>query len=189
VKHPHTDGVAGAIRALILGHRVGRLYDDEDPTVLLEAGQLPTPDARHYLFLAEVAETHATVIDPALQRDAIVFYDRTFWTTNLAFRYAEGVASLGEMVMRNMEAEKVAGYPDWCGIIDVPVETARQRMLHRSGEASHFDRAPIATMALRREGFTYAEGLYDWAYRIDGEGDAATVNARVLASLDAHFGW
>lgn len=132
-----------------------------------------TPQEEFQLFHEDRKEHVAKVVQPALASGAVVIQDRSYFST-VAYQSLRGLD--GAWILK--ESESVAPKPDVLLVVDVPVETALERISKSRGTPrDDFERAD----ALRkiRETFLGFEG----AVVIDGLGAIKTVEEHALRAI------
>lgn len=141
------------------------------------------------LFAAARADHVAHLIKPAIARGTWVICDR-FLDSTRAYQGGEG--GLPDDVILALHAVGSGGYlPDLTLLVEVPSEQAAKRLVLRDGEASDRiggrDASFHAKVALRFDEIATAEPAR--IARIDGSGDAAVVQAQVVAAVRARLEW
>jgi dTMP kinase len=115
-----------------LGERLRRLLQDTDPAMKI------VPQAELLLFSASRAQLVHEVIQPALERGAIVLCDRFVDSTTVY----QGVArTLDFQQVQAINHFSVGGIiPDKTFLLDMQVAQARDRMRQRNAQSSVIDR-------------------------------------------------
>lgn len=93
-----------------------------------------SPDEELQLFLQDRREHVETLIEPALQGGEIVILDRYYFST-MAYQGARG---FDPVEIRRVN-EEFAPRPDLLLLLDLPVETALERIGVRDGQGNEFE--------------------------------------------------
>lgn len=159
---------AEAIRALLL---------DPAPAERL------AEDAELLLLFAARAQHLAALIQPALARGAWVVCDRF---TDATFAYQGEARGIACERIATLEAFVQQGLaPDLTLLLDMPVETARARLLARGGAPDRFEREGAAFFeAVRRGYLRRARQAPERFVTIDAGAPLERVQAQLAAALD-----
>lgn len=93
-----------------------------------------SPEEELQLFLQDRAEHVETLINPALEAGEVVILDR-YYFSSMAY---QGIRGFDPAEIRRAN-EEFAPPPDLLLLLDLPVETALQRIGVRDGEANEFE--------------------------------------------------
>lgn len=171
----------GAGREVVLTREPGGTALGERIRGVLLGTPAPQTDlAELLLFEAARAQLVSTVIDPALQRGAIVICDR-FSGSSVAYQgFGRG---MGRELVERANAIATAGLePDLTLLLDLPVEAALTRRAG-DGDANHFDTETLAFHERVRAGYReLADGSASWRL-IDASQAFDVVLAGALAAI------
>jgi dTMP kinase len=139
-------------------------------------------EAMALLFAADRLDHVASEIDPLLRDGYVVLSDR-YDLSSLAYQSTTS-AENAESVSWIRELNRHARRPDLTLVLDVSPEVAAARRRARGGAAELFDDAEL--QARLAEAYRRAEDFVpgDRVVHIDGDQDAATVQAAIAAVLD-----
>lgn len=139
------------------------------------------PIAEAYLYAASRAHTLRTVIGPALERNAIVVSDRSYWTSAVFQGFGRGlgygkVMSINDDAVGDLKPDKVV-------FIDMPdLNLAMQRAIDVLGDK--FENMPLEFFQKCREGYLYLAKCYPEHFlTIDGTGSIEEVHQRIAQAL------
>ena len=142
-----------------------------------------SPETEILLFTAARRDHLEKTIIPALSRGAVVVSDRFADSTRVYQGAARG--ELRELV-DNLHAEVIGREPDLTFVIDMPPEAALRRGLARQSGEDRFEEMGLAFQLKLREGFLHlAKEAPTRCQLIDGNRDAETVLADIVAHWDA----
>ncbi len=110
------------------------------------------------------------VIEPALERGAWVLLDR-YYLSMMAYQGASGV-SVEDIREWN---EAFATVPDIAFWLDIPLETAVQRMQARGNVADAFEREPFLQACMD----IYSGMEMPWLHRVEADGSVEEVHQKV----------
>lgn len=139
--------------------------------------------AEALLFAAARADHVAALIRPAIERGAWVICDR-FIDSSRAYQGGEGMLADAEIMA--LHATGSGGFmPDLTLLVELSPETAARRLGLRDGDDSDRigGRDAAFHQKVARRFAEIAEAEPQRVARIDGEGDAEQVQARVLATV------
>ncbi len=119
------------------------------------------------------------VIEPALARGAWVLLDR-YYLSMMAYQGASGV-NVEDIREWN---EAFATVPDIAFWLDIPLETAFERMRGRGNAADAFEREPFL-LACKN---IYSAMEMPWLHRVEADGSVEEVQAQVRALVRAELG-
>ena len=201
VKCPYDQGISGVLRRLALGQPVAGVTDTwsllangehtKGQTIFTgartHADEIPDALVSHWLLFTEFLHTHRTVIQPALDRGAIVVCNRSHFTSNFAYGVALGLPPEELEPVIEMQ-ERFMPYPEMIAVLDLPVEIAKARLASRSesgGEINHFDLVDEHVFQVRRASYHYlAESRWPAMVKlVDGNGTPEEVQVRLLMTL------
>lgn len=154
-------------------------------TALLDAsGQVP-PRAELMLMLAARAALVTQVIEPALARGAVVLLDR-FELSSFAYQGFGRGLPMDEL--RSANAFVTAGRrPDLTILLDVPEELGEERRRAVGKGSDRIEGAGRDFHARVAKGYRELARNEQGLVVVDGQGDAATVQARIRAQVWARF--
>jgi len=149
-------------------------------SILLDRGTLePTMRAEMLLFMASRAQLVAEVVQPALERGAVVVSDR-FLLANVVYQgYAGGLPveelwTVGRIATGDL-------WPDLTLLLDLPVEVARDRV---GGSRDRMEDRPESYRRAVREGFLEAARSFPAPLVVvDAGGDPDEVANRIQAEV------
>lgn len=136
-----------------------------------------------YLFAADRAQHLAEVVCPAIESGRIVVSDRSIWSS-VAYQGAGRMLGTDEVLDVNVHGIG-ATWPDVIVLLDIDLDTARQRVGDRSG----LDR-------IEGEGQSFMERVHGYyskmrpaapLLRIEALGTEAEVHERIMAGLEIHL--
>jgi dTMP kinase len=141
-----------------------------------------TPLADTMLHFAARADHVAAKIRPALAAGAVVICDR-FYDSTMAYQgYGLGVDRAAIAAMIGL----IDLIPDVTFMLEVPEDTAKQRLAQRGDAADRYDLLGPEFMARIAAGFRHiAANAPERCVVIDASGDTDSVFAAVLAALTA----
>lgn len=143
-----------------------------------ETGRLSPADELH-AFIEDRKEHVETLIEPALQRGALVILDRYYLST-AAYQGARGL-DVAEILRAN---EAFAPRPDLLVIIELAPEVAVERIGARGG-ANAFE--AVDNLRAVHAGFAGLGAPYT-IVRVDGSGGPQEVHVAVRAAVEAAIG-
>lgn len=147
------------------------------------AHQTPGERAELLLYAADRAQHVAECIAPALAAGHWVLSDRFSGSTEAYQGHGRG---LSLEAIRQLERFATAGLqPDLTLWLDLPLEEALRRRLHRRGD--RMEAAGEAFLARVHQGFQVLAAGGNWC-RLDATGDPATVSERCRQVLLGRFG-
>ncbi len=110
------------------------------------------------------------VIEPALERGAWVLLDR-YYLSMMAYQGASGI-SVEDIREWN---EAFATVPDIAFWLDIPLETAVERMRARGNVADAFEHEPFLQACMN----IYSAMEMPWLHRVEADGSIEEIHARV----------
>ncbi len=119
------------------------------------------------------------VIEPALERGAWVLLDR-YYLSMMAYQGASGV-SVEDIREWN---EAFATVPDIAYWLDIPLETAVERMRARGNVADAFEHEPFLQACMN----IYSSMEMPWLHRVDADASIEETHERILALLHDELG-
>ncbi|MDB4387649.1 dTMP kinase [Akkermansiaceae bacterium] len=138
-----------------------------------DTGRL-SPQEELDLFHLDRREHVETLIKPALERGAVVILDRYYFST-MAY---QGVRGFDPQEIRATN-EKFAPVPDHVFILEVPIDTALERIGVRDGEANEFEQRD----SLEKCHAIFSSLSDGFVQRIDATASPEEVHAAVLSAL------
>lgn len=160
---------------------------DRIRAILLDSASVIDPIAEVLLFAASRRQHVTEKIVPAIERGAVVLCDR-FTDSTLAY---QGFGRLIELDrLRQLNEWATAGtLPDVVLIFDLAEETGLSRARHRNAGATadegRFEAEDLRFHRRVREGYlSLAISVPERYAVIDASGDAQSVTARMIATLD-----
>jgi len=196
IKHPGLEGVAGILRSLVLGVPVthyswrDRFTSMGTPksnmmfTTPYTSGELPDQLASYWIFFAEALETYYKMTLPALNRDAIVIYDRYYPVVTSAYVYGDGLTEEAEL-MTDLSLRYLRS-PDIAFVFHLPFLEATRRLGQRindGGETNYLDFPNEQVYNRRQAGFQIAMDKWKWIQKIDASGTQEEVFEALIAVL------
>ncbi|QIK63962.1 dTMP kinase [Leucobacter viscericola] len=170
------------------GHEVVRTREPGGTTLgvelrklLLHGGDV-SPRAEALLYAADRAQHIATVVRPALERDAVVVQDR-YIDSSLAYQGAGRVLSAEEV--RGISTWAVEGlWPDLTVLLDIDPEEGVTRRASRGGSDDRLEAEAIEFHRAVREGFlALAKQESDRFLVLDATAPADEIHAHILAAV------
>lgn len=139
------------------------------------------------LLLAAARRDHIrTVIQPALDRGAVVLCDRFVDSTRA---YQTGAGGLPRQVVEDLTALIEAPKPDATLLLDLPPEAGLERARGRAGGEDRFERLGLAFHARVREAFLRLAAEDPGRFLVlDASQNADTVEAAARDGLNARLG-
>jgi dTMP kinase len=179
---------AAAIDCLAVREPGGTAAGDAIRHLLLDPASLLDARAEALLFMASRAQLVADVIQPALQRGAIVVADRFFLST---YAYQISGRGLPEDAVREANALATGGLvPHLNLLLDLPADDGLARAAGRSAHDRIERAAPDFHGRVREAFVSFADPVWQRAHPeagpivlIDGSGDESTVASRVSAEV------
>lgn len=154
-------------------------------SLLLNGRHVPVAETELLLFLADRTQHVREVIQPALDRGALVLCDR-YTDSTRAYQLAGRALDAGVLESMLQMAE-LGVSPHLTLWFDLPVDDALQRMRHRAADgekASRLDEEVRDFHERVREGFrAIAEAAPERVRRIDADADVETVQQRIRQVL------
>lgn len=138
-----------------------------------ETGRL-SPQEELDLFHLDRKEHIEGLIQPALDRGAVVILDRYYFST-MAY---QGLRGFDPQEIRDTN-EKFAPIPDHVFILEVPIDVALDRIGVRDGEANEFEQRG----ALEGCHVIFSKLPDDFIHRVDAAASPAEVHSAVLVYL------
>ncbi|MBX9578079.1 MAG: dTMP kinase [Chthoniobacterales bacterium] len=166
-----------------LGEQVRQVLQYMDPSVSI------VPEAELLLFAASRAQLVREVIQPALERGAIVLCDRFFDSTTVY----QGVArALDPKQVEMINYFSVGGViPDMTFLLDMEAAQGRERMKQRNAQSTVVDRMeqePEAFYEAVRQGYlTLAKEEKKRILVIDAAASVEEVSKKIMTQLDKYF--
>ena len=154
-------------------------------TVLLESSSdAMRAETEALLFAAARAQHVAEVIQPALERGAVVVCDR-FVDSSVAYQW--GGRGLDLDTLRDVQRLATAGLqPDLTVLLEVPVEAAMRRRLADPGQLNRLDREVTEFHGRVRDAYHSLAAADPLRWRvIDADRDLEDVWADVLGSMSS----
>ena len=138
-----------------------------------DTGRL-SPQEELDLFHLDRKEHIANLIEPSLERGAVVILDRYFFST-MAY---QGVRGFDPLEIRRIN-EEFAPLPDHVFILELDLDTALDRIGVRDGEANEFEQRE----SLQKCHEVFAALDDDFIHRVDAGQTPERVHERVLSHL------
>ena len=133
------------------------------------------PEEELDLFHRDRKEHVASLIAPALARGAIVILDRYYFST-MAY---QGLRGFDPAEIRKAN-EQFAPIPDHVFILEVPIETALERIGVRDGQANEFEQREALEGCHR----IFSSLMDDFIHRINASPTPESIHQEILSLLE-----
>ncbi|MGC6427643.1 MAG: dTMP kinase [Akkermansiaceae bacterium] len=134
-----------------------------------------SPEEELELFHLDRKEHVDSLIKPALERGAIVILDRYYFST-MAY---QGLRGFDPAEIRKAN-EQFAPIPDHVFILEVPIETALERIGVRDGQANEFEQREALEGCHR----IFSSLMDDFIHRINASPTPESIHQEILSLLE-----